>query len=117
MSGLLRGLFFAGDLLFLNLSILAALYSDESIQWVQEGSNSVYLITFSNISWFFLVLVSTPYGVNKGWALSRIVRSQLAFIIIHLLVVASLIVFFRQRYSILQVSLIYIFFVPLFFSL
>jgi Undecaprenyl-phosphate glucose phosphotransferase len=62
-----------------------------------------------------LVLVSNPYNVNKAWSVSKILKSQLSFIFIHLLVVASLIFFFGKRYEIIQIGMIYGIFVPLFF--
>jgi len=114
MSGFSKVLFFIGDLLFLNVSIYFSFY----LIGVSDSSfvDKVYLLIFSNLAWFFLVMVSNPYNVNKGWSVSKILRSQLAFIVIHLLVVASLIFFLKRHYSVFQISLIYILFVPLFFS-
>lgn len=60
-------------------------------------------------------MVSSPYNVNKGWSVTKIMNSQLAFIFIHLLVVASLIFFFRRHYSVWEITVIYLLFVPLFF--
>lgn len=114
MTSFSKVLFFVGDLLFLNVSIYFSFYLTE----VSDSSfvDKVYLLIFSNLAWFFLVMVSNPYNVNKGWSVSKILRSQLAFIVIHLLVVASLVYFLKRNYSILQVGLIYILFVPLFFG-
>lgn len=80
------------------------------------NSNEAYLIIFSNLAWFFLVLVSNPYNINKSWSVSKIVRSQFVFLFIHLLVIASLVFFFKKEYSLFQISLIYLLFIPLFFS-
>ncbi|HMJ69143.1 MAG TPA: exopolysaccharide biosynthesis polyprenyl glycosylphosphotransferase [Cyclobacteriaceae bacterium] len=116
MSGSLQGIFFLGDILLLNLSIIASLYFGDSLYWLSEGSNNVYLLVFSNLAWLFLVMVSTPYRVTRGWSISKILRNQLAFVFIHLLVLASLVFFFRQHYSVRQISIIYALFIPLFFA-
>jgi putative colanic acid biosysnthesis UDP-glucose lipid carrier transferase len=114
MSEFIKVLFFIGDLLFLNLSILASFYLNRIESSSFEGK--IYLLIFSNLAWLFLVLVSNPYNLNKSWSLSKIVKSQFIFIFIHLLVIASLVFFFKKRYDFFQVSLVYIFFIPLFFS-
>jgi len=114
MSGFSKVLFFFGDLLFLNFSIYFSFYLSEESD--SAFVDKVYLLIFSNLAWFFLVMVSNPYNVNKGWSASKILRSQLAFIVIHLLVVASLVYFLKRNYSVLQVGLVYGIFVPLFFS-
>ncbi|MFM9839149.1 MAG: exopolysaccharide biosynthesis polyprenyl glycosylphosphotransferase [Cyclobacteriaceae bacterium] len=114
MSALLKILFFIGDSLFLNASILFSFSFIGSIRL--STSDKAYLLVFSNLAWLFLVLVSNPYNLNKGWSVSKTIKSQLAFIFIHLLVVASLIFFFNKRYSTTQIGMIYAFFVPLFFS-
>lgn len=110
MSAFLRTLFFVGDLFFLNISILLSFGVASSTM-----GDRAYLLVFSNLAWLFLVMVSSPYNVNKGWSVSKIFNSQLAFIFIHLLVVASLIFFFRRQYAILQIGTIYLLFIPLFF--
>lgn len=79
-------------------------------------ADKVYLLIFSNLAWLFLVLVSNPYNVTKGWSASKMIKSQMAFIFIHLLIVASLIFFFKKNYSVLQIILIYGLFITLFFS-
>jgi exopolysaccharide biosynthesis polyprenyl glycosylphosphotransferase len=61
-------------------------------------------------------MVASPYRIDKGWTVSKIAKSQLAFIFIHLVVVASLIVFFRRHYSIVQIALMYLAFLIFFFS-
>lgn len=116
MEGSLKVWLFAGDLILLNLSLLASLNFYGGEMWVGAGINNIYLLVFSNLGWLFLVMVSNPYNVTKGWRIYRVLRSQLAFIFIHLLVVASLVFFFRQHYTLLQIALIYIIFVPLFFG-
>jgi putative colanic acid biosynthesis UDP-glucose lipid carrier transferase len=60
--------------------------------------------------------MSTPYNLNKGWSMLRLIRGQVAFILVHLLVVASLIFFFKRNYSAIQIGLIYLLFVPFSFS-
>lgn len=112
MSGLIKLFFFLGDLLFLNLSLLISF----SI-WNQEigKSEKIYLLIFSNLAWLFLIMVSNPYNLNKGWSLSKIIRSQLAFIFIHLLVVASLVSFFNKDYPLVSIGFIYLIFIVFFF--
>ncbi len=103
-----------GDLLVLNTAILSSFF----LAGLSPGidSNNVHLIAFSNLTWFFLVLVSNPYNINKGWSLSKILRSQIAFIFIHLLVVISLVLFLKRAYSPLQLGIMYGVFVSLFFG-
>lgn len=60
-------------------------------------------------------MVSAPYSVTKNWTVSKIVKNQLSFIFIHLLVVASLVVFFNLEYRLFQIILIYALFTPFFF--
>jgi undecaprenyl-phosphate galactose phosphotransferase/putative colanic acid biosynthesis UDP-glucose lipid carrier transferase len=77
--------------------------------------SQVYLMIFSNLSWMFLVMVASPYRIDKGWTISKVTRSQLAFIFIHLVVVASLITFLNQKYSVVQIALTYTLFTLIFF--
>jgi putative colanic acid biosynthesis UDP-glucose lipid carrier transferase len=114
MSSLLKAIFFSLDLILLNSSILAVFYFDNNTFWLYERSDVVYLIIYSNLSWLFLVLVSTPYSVTKNWTISRIVRNQFAFLFIHLLVVMSLITFFNKNYTAIQILFIYLVFIFLF---
>lgn len=116
MQGSLRFLFVISDFLLLNLSILLSFYFTGGSFWLGGLSNDIYLFLFSNLAWLFLVMVSTPYNLNKGWTLSKVLKSQLAFVFIHLLVVAYLVFFFKQSYSVFQISLIYLLFVPTFFG-
>lgn len=111
MSTTLKVLFFLCDLIFLNISVGMSLWVHDE----QFGTAGLYLLVYSNISWLFLVMASNPYNVTKGWTLSKILKTQLSFVFIHLLVVIALIFFYRQQYSILGILLIYLFFVPLFF--
>lgn len=116
MSDLLRIVFIVGDFLFLNLSIFLSFYFCGQDVHIWSEANKIYLIIFSNLAWMFLVMVASPYRINKGWTASKIAKSQIAFIFIHLVVVASLIVFFRRHYSLLQIALMYVVFVGIFFS-
>jgi len=112
VPSLVRVLFFLADLIFLNLAIhLSYLTRVSSI----DDPNRVYLIIYSSLAWLFLALVSNPYGITKNWTLSKIIKSQLIFLLIHLMVVASLILFFKRSYSFLQIGTIYLIFVPIFF--
>jgi len=113
MSRLLRLLFFAGDLLLLNLAVS---FSISSYQASAAPEAKIYLFIFSNLAWLFLVMVSTPYNVNKGWKLSRTIKSQLAFVFIHLLILASLVTFLKQDYPIIGIVFIYLVFIPGFFA-
>ncbi len=111
MTGILRWVFFFGDIVLLDAAIMGA-----SILADANAVDRTYLIVFSNLGWLFLVLVSSPYTIDKGWGATRILKSQLAFIFIHLLILASLIFFFARKYSFLEILAIYGFFIPLFFS-
>ena len=110
MSVGLRILFFCGDLLMLNLSIALSILIVHDLSF-SYGSAGIYLTVFSNLAWFFLVMVSTPYNMTKSWTLSRIARNQITFIFMHLLVVASLAFFFKQKYSSAQIGVLYLFFI------
>lgn len=114
MTNLIKGLLFIGDLFFLNGSILLAgrIYIG-SFNWAD--TNYVYLLIFSNLVWLFLVMVSTPYAITKSWSISKIIKSQLAFLFVHLMVVASLFFLFNKAYSVQQIVTIYLFFIPAFF--
>jgi undecaprenyl-phosphate galactose phosphotransferase/putative colanic acid biosynthesis UDP-glucose lipid carrier transferase len=116
MSGIIRFLFVIGDFIFLNSSILLSFYLTNHFVLDLNDSNKVYLIIFSNLAWLFLIMVASPYNVTKGWSISKILRSQLAFILIHLIVVASLIVFYNKKYELIQIALIYVFFIFIFFA-
>src|SRR5690349_12774684 len=106
MSVPLKVLLFLFDILLLNISIFVAFYfSDNSFLLVDRHGFS-YLIIYSNLAWLFLILVSGPYSLNKGWAILKILKNQLAFLFIHLLVIASLVVFFDRHYSIYQIVFI-----------
>jgi Undecaprenyl-phosphate glucose phosphotransferase len=111
----LRVAFFVGDLIFLNLSIIYS-YSLFHVKLVgEERVNSIYLFIFSNLAWLFLIVVSNPYNVSRNWGISKIFKSQSSFIFIHLLVVASLIFFFKKNYAPLQIGVMYFLFFPVFF--
>lgn len=116
MSGFHKVFFFISDFLLLNLSIVAAFYFQNSSFWVQDRAEIIYLLIYSSLSWLFLVMVSMPYGVTKSWTVSKIIKNQLSFIFINLLVVASLVVFFNRNYSFLQIIPIYIVFTSVFFG-
>lgn len=114
MSAITRFLFFLGDLIFLNFAIVFSFSLGEGYGHTQN-SDKAYLFIFSNLAWLYLILVSNPYNLNKGWSLSKTAKTQLAFIFIHLLVVASLVFFLKKTYSPVQVGFIYLIFVPFFF--
>ncbi len=117
MWGLIRFGFFLGDLFLLNLSLFLS-YSVLNLEiWGAERANSVYLFIFSNLTWLFLMVVANPYNVSRNWGLPKIIKSQLSFILIHLLVVASLIFLLRKKYHAEQIGLMYLLFVMFFFLL
>jgi Undecaprenyl-phosphate glucose phosphotransferase len=116
MSFSLKFIFFLTDLIFLNLAIVFSFGVSDGVYFHEEGNNELYLILFSNIVWFFLVLVSNPYSLNKAWSVIKIIKSQVAFLFVHVLIVFSLVVFFKKSFSIGQIALVYIFFIPLFFT-
>ncbi len=108
----LRLILFLSDIGFLNLAFY---FSNQNQASEGDMVNLIYLVAYSNLAWLFLVLVANPYAVTKNWTLSRVARSQLMFIGIHLLVIASLIVFFQKSYTVAQIIMIYLIFIPLFF--
>lgn len=116
MPFFIKILFFLGDLFFLNISILASFLLNGGLSYANTASDKAYLLIFSNLAWLFLILVSNPYNVTKGWSASKMIKSQLAFVFIHLLIVASLIFFFKRTYSVIQIGLLYGLFLIFFFS-
>lgn len=115
MSSLVKIIFFIFDICLLNLSMLSAFYFNSGFQ-LDHWADSIYLIIFSNISWLFLILVSQPYSVTKEWPVSKIIKSQIAFLVIHLLVTSALVVFLNRQYDISQIILFYFFFLILYFG-
>lgn len=116
MSGLFKLLLFLSDILLLNLSLFTAFYLKDNSFFATDKVGFIYLIIYSNLAWLFLIMVSAPYGLTKGWTVSKILKNQVAFLFIHLLVIASLVIFFNKNYSPFQIALIYLVFTPLFFG-
>lgn len=112
MSGIFRLLFFAGDLMLLNFIIAISFLIDNE---TAQLSDKAYLYIFSNLVWLYLTIVSSPYSLDKAWTLSKVAKTQLAFLLIHSLVVASLTFFLRKNYSVYQIGLVYLIFVPVYF--
>lgn len=110
-----KSLFLTVDVLVLNFAILFSYLTFEKSSWDESKSSIIYLHIYSNLAWFFLVLVSRTYNVTKSWSILKILKNQIAFIIVHLLVIASLIVFFGMEYTWSQIIAIYLIFTPLFF--
>jgi putative colanic acid biosysnthesis UDP-glucose lipid carrier transferase len=115
MSQGYKYLFFIADLLLLNLAIVASFNLFGGRVLSDINAESAYLLVYSNLTWFFLVLISAPYSVTKGWAPSKILKNQVIFIVAHLLVIASLIILFNKDYSLKEVISIYILFIPAYF--
>lgn len=107
MASLIRFGFMVSDLLLLNLSIWYSYAAFHYEIWGPEKLNSVYLFIFSNLTWLFLVIVSNPYSVSRTWGLGKVAKSQLSFLVIHLLVVAFLILLFRKSYRPEQIGAMY----------
>ncbi|MBX2962040.1 MAG: exopolysaccharide biosynthesis polyprenyl glycosylphosphotransferase [Cyclobacteriaceae bacterium] len=115
MSRILRFLLYCIDFVNLNLSIILAIHLASAEILTNVDSKAVYLFGFSNLSMAFLFLVSNPSEVSKGLGLSKILRNQLAFIFIHLLLTVSLVYFFNQRYHWSLITLIYTLFFAFYF--
>ncbi len=111
LSRLLVFLFAIGDLLILNASIFLSYYA-LGISAGTDDENSIYLFIFSNLAWFFLILVINPYRLSASRPVSLILRSHFSFLFTHLLVVASLVLFFDKSYHPLQLLLVYLCFLP-----
>lgn len=117
MSRYLSYILLAGDFFSLNLSILLALFWVAPDVLFSLDSRAVYLVGFSNLSLAFLICVSNPYNVSKDWGISKILKNQIAFIFIHIMLTFSLMYFFEQQYSIFIFLAIYLTFFLLFFAL
>jgi undecaprenyl-phosphate galactose phosphotransferase/putative colanic acid biosynthesis UDP-glucose lipid carrier transferase len=113
MSYTTKIILFLADICFLNLAFYGAFASPtDSAAYI----SLIYLIVYSNLAWMFLVLVANPYAVTKSWTVSRVTKSQLIFIFIHLLVVASLVIFFEKSYSAGRILMVYLIFTFFFLS-
>jgi len=115
VSSLLVFLFVAGDLAILNLALLLSYVFQNPSFLEVNPTNGIYLFIFTNIAWFFLLLITNPYSVSSATQLKVIGRSHFSFVFVHLLVVISLVLFLDKKYSPLQIFLIYLFFNPLVF--
>lgn len=111
-----RIIFFLLDTLLLNLSMMAAFYFFDSNTWYDYRVELIYLLIYSNISWLFLILVSSPYSLTKGWSVTNILKHQAAFLFIHLLIIFSLVLFFQRQYQIFPVVSFYLVFAIVFFA-
>jgi len=116
MPFLLRAVFLLGDFIFLNASVFLSFWSFDDPFFGSELSNNIYLLVFSNIAWLFLILVSNPYSFTRNSGIQRVFKSQLSFLFVHLLVVASLVLLFKKEYQPLQIIYLYLIFVPVFFG-
>jgi exopolysaccharide biosynthesis polyprenyl glycosylphosphotransferase len=113
MSYTTKIILFLADICFLNLAFYGSFASPtDSAAYI----SLIYLIVYSNLAWMFLVLVANPYAVTKSWTVSRVTKSQLIFIFIHLLVVASLVIFFEKSYSAGRILMVYVIFTFFFLS-
>jgi len=112
MSFLMKILILLSDVLLLNLSILLAF----SIAGSTDGTNVVYLIIFSNLTWLFLISVANPYSFSRTWDRPKTIKNQFIFISIHLLVVVSLVFFYDREYTFGQILVMYCLFIPVFYG-
>lgn len=113
MSYTTKIILFLADICFLNLAFYGVFASPpDSAAFI----SLIYLIVYSNLAWMFLVLVANPYAVTKNWTVSRVTKSQLIFIFIHLLVIASLVLFFEKSYSAGRILVVYLIFTFSFLS-
>lgn len=115
MSRNLRLILFFSDFVSLNFSLFIAIRLIEPDLVENLDSRVIYLFGFSNLSLSFLLLVSNPNDVSKGSGIARILKGQLAFIFIHLLLTLSLVFFFEQLYSFVLLVLVYGIFFSLYF--
>jgi putative colanic acid biosysnthesis UDP-glucose lipid carrier transferase len=115
MPTFIKVLFFLGDLILINFSIVLSYNLVDQPVFGVELPNSIYLFIFSNLAWLFLVLVSNPYSFSRSYGILRVFKSQVSFIFVHLLIVASLTIFFKKSYAPIQLLLMYAWFVPIFF--
>lgn len=116
MSSLVKIFFFFIDTCLLNVAMVLAFYVHDADFWIAQRQNVVYFIVFGNASWLFLILISTPYSLTKTWTVSKIVKNQLAFLFMHMLVIFSLIAFLNKHYELTQIGLFYVIFSVLFLS-
>jgi len=110
-----RLIIFGADLILLNLSLWLSYVLTGADVWGADRTDSIYLIIFSNLTWLFLVVVANPYNVSRNWGLVKIMKSQFSFIVIHVLVVASLILLLGKQYRPIQLMLMYMLFILSFF--
>jgi Undecaprenyl-phosphate glucose phosphotransferase len=103
---------FLGDLLILNFSFVLGYFirfgKIEGVWLVPY----LYLLIFVNIAWGIVAAVTDPYQIARTARVAKIIRSHLAIIILHLLLVTAFFVFQKAYfYSRLQLVLTYSFFI------
>lgn len=111
MGTLQRIAFFLADLTLLNFSLWLSYAWTGGDVWGADRADSVYLIIFSNLTWLFLTVVANPYAVSRNWGMKKILRSQLGYVLVHLLVVAGLIALLGKHYRPGQLVILYAVFV------
>jgi len=114
MTYLVRFIFSILDVLLLNIAITSGLLFGG--QNNLNNANSIYLIVFSNLAWLFLALTSFSYQVSKQWSLGYIIKNQISFLFIHVLVVFGLVFFLDKNYDLLQLVMTYTLFIGTFFG-
>ncbi|CAN5482214.1 undecaprenyl-phosphate glucose phosphotransferase [soil metagenome] len=112
LSSLFAVLFILGDLCFLNLAIFFSYQLSSIAIEGQELANAVYFFIFSNLAWFFLLLITNPYTISSSTKFIVLLKSLFSFLFVHLLVLISLVFFFGKTYSAQQISLVYAIFIP-----
>jgi len=105
-SQYLSPLLFLGDLIILNASFLLGYY----IKFKELGSviefPYLYLIFFINIAWCLVAAVTYIYRIARISRVSKIIRTHLAIIILHLLLVTAFFVF-QKAYFYSRLHLFY----------
>lgn len=108
-------MFVLGDLFFLNLSVVLSFGSSDFMVQDLGFSSRIYLLIFSNITWFFLLLTTNPYRISSVTQFNLIFKSHFSFLFVHALTVVSLILFFDKSYQTSQILLLYAIFIPVVF--
>lgn len=89
----LRPLFLVGDLLILNFAYWLSyyvLFNDPVGVYEQPY---LTLVTFANLAWLFLALISQSYNFSRVSRLAKLLRGLAVYILLHLLLVSAFWVF------------------------
>jgi Undecaprenyl-phosphate glucose phosphotransferase len=103
--------FAMGDLLLLNLALWISTSGRLELTLIND-SNELYLAIFSNLQWFYLLLLTRPYRIGRSIGWKTHLQGQISFVVMELIVILSLIMFFDKSYSANTILIFFLLFIP-----